>query len=274
MEQQTAAILLRGVDTHAHVFHPGLAMDPQRRYTPAYAATVDEYLENLAQSGLSHGVLVQPSFLGTDNSHMLDALRLHPEKLRGIAVVDPDISDGQLDFLGRCGVVGIRLNLVGIELHDRSLNPWSKLFGKLKERGWLIEIQRQSKDLKSILGQLLPSGVRVVIDHFGLPDAQLGVSDPGFCDLLSMPDSGRIWVKISAAYRSGKGPDHTVAMTQALCDRFGADHLLWGSDWPNTQFESQTNYAHEYSLLEPRIPDPALRRKILVDTPASLFGFR
>ena len=58
-------------------------------------------------------MLIQPSFLGTDNRFMLDALRRYPQRLRGVAVVDASISDTQLDELEEAGVVGIRLNLIG-----------------------------------------------------------------------------------------------------------------------------------------------------------------
>ncbi|MEM5300204.1 hypothetical protein VSR82_39225 [Burkholderia sp. JPY481] len=42
---------------------------------PDYDATLDAYLAQLDTHGVSHGVLVQPSFLGTDCSYMLDAPR-------------------------------------------------------------------------------------------------------------------------------------------------------------------------------------------------------
>ena len=86
-ESQETALPLpatAAVDTHAHVFHQGLALADTRRHTPDYDATLAQYLELLDGHGLSHGVLVQPSFLGTDNSHLLQALRAAPARLRRI----------------------------------------------------------------------------------------------------------------------------------------------------------------------------------------------
>lgn len=111
------------VDTHAHVFHQGLALADTRRHTPDYDATLAQYLELLDGHGLSHGVLVQPSFLGTDNSHLLQALRAAPARLRGVAVVDPAIDDPGLQALAAAGVVGIRLNLIGLDLPDLAAPP-------------------------------------------------------------------------------------------------------------------------------------------------------
>ncbi len=63
-----------GIDAHAHVFSKDLSLTSGRRYSPDYDATVQAYLAHLHEHGLSHGVLVQPSFLGTDNRFLFDAL--------------------------------------------------------------------------------------------------------------------------------------------------------------------------------------------------------
>ena len=110
---QLASGALTGVDTHAHIFHQGLELAGNRRYSPDYDATVEQYLGHLDHCGLSHGVLVEPSFLGTDNRHLVDALRRFPQRLRGTAVVARDVTEETLDELAEAGVVGIRLNLIG-----------------------------------------------------------------------------------------------------------------------------------------------------------------
>ena len=75
------------VDTHAHVFDRSCRLVEGRRYTPGYEAPAARYVEVLARAGVRHGVLVQPSFLGTDNACLLAGLRRFPGTLRGIAVV-------------------------------------------------------------------------------------------------------------------------------------------------------------------------------------------
>ena len=61
------------IDTHAHVFERGLPLARHRRYVPDYDAPLDAYLNQLDRHGVSHGVLVQPSFLGTDCGYLLAA---------------------------------------------------------------------------------------------------------------------------------------------------------------------------------------------------------
>jgi len=158
---------ITGIDTHAHVFRQDLPMVSNRRYSPHYDALVEQYLAHLDRHGLSHGVLIQPSFLGTDNHFMLDALRRYPQRLRGVAVVDASISDTQLDELEEAGVVGIRLNLIGKALTEYASAEWLGLFARLGARGWQVEIQRGIDDVALVIPGLLAFGVTVVIAYFG-----------------------------------------------------------------------------------------------------------
>src|SRR5689334_232395 len=100
----TCSTSITGIDSHAHVFSRGLKLAATRRYAPDYDATLAEYLNHLGAHGLSHGVLVQPSFLGTDNSYLLAALRQVPERLRGVVVLEPGVSRALLNDMARIGV--------------------------------------------------------------------------------------------------------------------------------------------------------------------------
>src|SRR5947209_4548412 len=95
------------VDSHAHVFAQGLRLAHSHRYAPGYDATLDAYLRILDAHDIEHGVLVQPSFLGTDNGYLLEALAREPRRLRGVAVVAPDIEDDELQRLDSQGVSGV-----------------------------------------------------------------------------------------------------------------------------------------------------------------------
>ena len=267
---------LTAVDTHAHIFKSGLKLANARRYAPDYEAPLEDYLAMLDRHDIARGVLVQPSFLGTDNSFMLAALRQAPARLRGIAVVDPAASPAELDALDAAGVVGVRLNLVGTPLPDFSTALWRDFLKQVARLDWQVEVHREAHDLPLILPLLLRAGVNVVVDHFGRPDPKLGVNDPGFRYLLDAAASRRVWVKLSAAYRNGPdgaGEQTALAAIPLLRNAFGMERLMWGSDWPHTQFEKSVNYDRARTLLDSWLPDPAERRIVLADTPSGLFRF-
>jgi len=264
------------IDTHAHVFARGLPMADVRRYTPAYDVTVEEYLARLDAHGMSHGVLVQPSFLGSDNSYLLQAIARAPQRLRGIAMVDADIDDAQLQALQQGGVVGVRFNLVGGAPLPDFGGAWRDTLTRIAALGWQVEIHREAADLPRVLEPLLALGLKVVVDHFGRVDAALGVDDPGFRYLLSTGPSRQVWVKLSAQYRNGGSEGGARFAGQAwplLRQHFGPDRLLWGSDWPHTQHESMTSYADSWRRFESLVSDEADRRCITGETAAQLFQF-
>lgn len=265
------------VDTHAHVFRQGLALADTRRHTPDYDATPDQYLALLDAHGLTHGVLVQPSFLGTDNSHMVETLRAHPARLRGVAVVAPDVTESELRALAAAGVVGIRLNLIGLELPALDTPVWQTLLARVNALGWHVEIHLQAARLQGVIPSLLAAGCRIVVDHFGRPDPALGVSDPGFQYLLQQAGSGQVWVKLSAPYRNWAAPACAASgrlAAQQLLDAYTPDRLMWGSDWPHTEHRHLASYPAAMQWLDAWIDDPAQRRTLLADTPLRLFQFQ
>ena len=258
------------IDTHAHVFPAQPRLVPRRRYTPRGAARLDDYLGLLDSTGLSHGVLVQPSFLGTDNSHLIACLRVAPERLRGIAVIDQTITDRDLTDLAAAGVVGIRLNLLDAPVERYRTAAWQSLFERVTALNWIIEVQALGTDLPEALACVWPCGAPLVIDHFGRPDPSRGAQDRGFRELVRLAEQERLWIKLSAPYRTTDGllEDHA----RRLLELFGPGRLLWGSDWPWTQHEEGMAFWRSLDWLERWVPDAESRDRVLGETPARLFG--
>jgi len=264
------------IDCHAHVFRRDLPMPDRRRAPSGYDATPEDFIAVLEANGMSNGVLVQPSFLGTDNSYLVAALRRYPTRFRGIAVVAPESSDIELARLNDAGVVGIRLNLIGLPTPDFNSPPWKALLTRLRALRWHVEVHQLARELEPVVDPLLSAGLDVAIDHFGRPDPLRGIDDPGFGYLLSLGASKKVWVKLSGSYRNGSngaGDATAIAAMPLLKRSFGIDRLIWGSDWPHTLFESTATYAHQRSLLDRCVPDADERDTVLRRNPQALFRF-
>ena len=238
------------LDSHCHVFRADLPMTPQRRYTPKYNALPEQLGELLREHGLQGALLIQPSFLGTDNSYLLDTLSTYAQhetlSFKGVVVLDPTtIPDRQtLADMDDSGVIGIRLNLFGqASLFDYTI--WKPLLTEAEVRGWHIELHCEASKLAHILPVLVRNHAKIVLDHLGL------VTDikncTGLKTILDQP-AERLWIKKSATYRLNfpgnelELKKHVSQLTRLYRDHIGEDRILWGSDWPFTQHEHIISY--------------------------------
>ncbi len=169
-----------GVDAHAHVMRRDAPLAAQRHSAPKRDVTVEEYLAVLDRHGVAHGVLTAPSFYGTDNSLLLAALDSARGRLRGTAIVAPDIEREALVAMGVRGVVGVRLNWIRRDtIPDVASPEYGRLFALLAELGWHVEIFLEGAKLATVLPAVRASGVRVVVDHFAHPDPAQRVACAG-----------------------------------------------------------------------------------------------
>jgi predicted TIM-barrel fold metal-dependent hydrolase len=260
------------IDTHAHVMRRDAPLAPQRHSKPPRDVSVEEYLGVLDYHGISHGVLTAPSFYGDDNTLLLDALDRASGRLRGTAIVEPDIDIAQLSAMQQRGVVGVRLNWIRRDkIPDVTSPPYGRLFRNLKALDWHVEIFLEGPLLASVLAAVRRAGVKVVLDHFAAPDPNLRVACAGFQEALRGVAAGDTWVKLSAPYRLG-GVD-PQPYVDALLNAGGPRQLVWASDWPFVSHENEVTYANCVDWLQAWVPDATTRRVILAEAPAKLFGF-
>jgi len=264
------------VDTHFHVFAAPARypFTPGRSYTPP-EAPLEAYLRLQDTLGLAYGVLVQPSVYGADNRLLLDILRSHGDRFRGIAVIDPQTSDRDLEALDAAGVRGVRMNLLfrgGMGIEDAE-----HVAPRIGALGWHLQVLIDVSESVETIHRLGRLGLPLVFDHIGHMAAGKGVRNAGFQTMLTLLREGRAWVKLSGAYRLSaepRPPYRDVApLVQAILET-APDRALWGSDWPHPSISKPTPDDGELlDLLADWAPDPTLRRRILRDNPAALYGF-
>lgn len=228
-------------DCHAHVYETVTAV-AGARYTPATSAPLQSWLDLQDQHGLKGGVIVQVSFLGTDNSELCGALaKLNPNRFAGVAVVPVDISNADLDHLVDAGVRGIRWNLVrGKTIPDMNTPEVQDLLAKLRQRDLHLELHLEGPRLAPILPHLVDQGVRIVVDHFGLPSDPDPKRDSMIRTTASLTDVSMLYFKFSGHYRTAFD---VTGHAQDIRSKISDEHIVWGSDWPHTQHEKETNFA-------------------------------
>jgi len=210
---------------------------------------------------------------------------------RGIAVIDDKTPESELDAMARADIRGIRINLA---TGAAAPNPaaarkrFQAAAERMQARGWHIQMYVTLPVISSIKDLVAASPVPVVFDHFGRAQAALGTGQPGFSDLVELLRSGKAYVKISGAYRvSHQGPDFADAapLARALIAA-NPERILWGTDWPHPNSEPMPGYGAMdvrpfFPIDDGRLlnqlpfwaPDARVRKQILVDNPARLYGF-
>jgi predicted TIM-barrel fold metal-dependent hydrolase len=140
--------------------------------------------------------------------------------------------------------------------------------------GWHIQIYADGETLQDIAPLLAKLPVEVVIDHCGGVKAALGVQHPQFQALLRLLDSGRAWVK-TCNYRasSARAPWTDVAPNAKVLVVAAPERCVWGTDWPHSQMNPQPEARVLLDQLFERVPDAAVRQRILVDNPARIYEF-
>jgi 2-pyrone-4,6-dicarboxylate lactonase len=269
------AVPAGAVDTHAHVvgLPPQWPLAINRSYTPV-ESPVEDYLTMLDATHMTYGVLIQVSVHGTDNGLMMQALKAYPDRLRGIAVVDPDAPDDVLAELAASGVSALRLNVLfggGI-----GLEAMTKLGPRCAEHGLHLQFLMDVRTLPDMEDTVRALPVPVVIDHMGHIPVSEGTGHPGFQALLGLMRDGKAWAKLSGAYRISTDAPHfpdATPFAQAIVEA-NPEQCLWGSDWPHVGLPTMPfNTGDLLDQLPVWVPDEHVRNRILVDNPARLFGF-
>jgi predicted TIM-barrel fold metal-dependent hydrolase len=192
---------------------------------------------------VDQAVLVQAQTAhGYDNNYCADAAAAHPHRFVGVARIDP-MAGAAPDLLSywveERGMRGVRLGEGGNTGTD---NPWladpkiAAFWQRAEELGVPICLQVRRADLEMVRGVLerFP-GVTVLLDH---------LAHASVAELAPLARFPHFHLKFSTmnvreASRDGARPEEFF---EALAERYGADRLLWSSDYPHTKGTAEEPY--------------------------------
>jgi D-galactarolactone isomerase len=227
--------------------------------------------------GTTRVVIVTPRNYGTRNDVTVDAIAQLGPDARGVAVVHPTISDAELKRLHAAGVRGIRFSLGDPATAAVTVDMVEPLSKRVADLGWHVQFNvdgQQIVEWADLLRRLPP---QLVFDHLAHPPLPAGIDHPSHRIVRDLVDRRRAWVKLSGAYSNTRvGPPYPDAtkIAQAFV-KAAPERLVWGSDWPHPSEAPgrKPNDALLFDLLAEWAPDEAVRRRILVDNPGTLYGF-
>jgi predicted TIM-barrel fold metal-dependent hydrolase len=241
-------------------------------------ASVAEYRLLQQRIGTSRAVVVQPAAYGTDNRVTLDAIaQLGLDRARGVAVAHPGIGDEVLEEMHARGVRGLRFSMHDPHTAVTSPDMVEPLARRVQALGWHVQLHLRGEQIVAMAPMLEALPGTVVIDHMARLPQPEGVHHEALAIVKRLLDKGRAWVKLSGAYldsRTGSPRYADVKPIAKALIAYAPERMVWGSDWPHpTERHTKPDDAVLLDLLQEWVGDEPIRRRILVDNPARLYGF-
>ncbi len=272
------------LDAHAHFFMPGFAevyAAQTRRQDPDEVTLYAALAQHHAIAGvLAVGYEGMPWAKG--NNDYLSQLARHHAWIypvafaHDVAALTPEgLAAWQMQ-----GFVGISLYLLDEADATRLAAVPSAVWRWLADHRWLISVNGRAACWQAWMPILAnwPDLV-LLVSHLGLPPAapagmELESARPNLADVLALRHAPNVYVKLSGFYALAS-PSHAYPHKNAwpyvelIAHAFGADRLLWGSDFSPAL--EHVSFAQSVDVLD-HMPyfSPDERRAIYGDTLAGL----
>jgi 2-pyrone-4,6-dicarboxylate lactonase len=267
------------IDCHVHLFGPAskYPFHSGSRYV-SNDALPETHIALQDTLGLSGAVVVSGGGYGRNTTHLEDALRVFPDRFRGVALLPENVTRADIERLHALGVRGARFVSAG---HGGALprlpDLTPKLASWLHEFGWHVQFYPAQGDLVDHADALLAQPNPIVLDHFACLDAAGGVEQRAFKDLLKLIDTGRVWLKLSGPMRCTKQdlPYASVTPIAHALVHHAPERLLWGSDWPHVNMNDRAmpNDGDLVDLIGQWMGNPKIMQQILADNPRVVYDF-
>ena len=271
------------IDSHVHVWTlgvpPFIHNDDMSTQRPEYPGLVEDLIRYMDLNKIDRTVLIQCMYHGYDNSYMCDCLRRFPDRLHGVALIDPKQPDAaeKLERLYRKqGVQGMRLYPIKDQdaswLASDEQNALWEMAQKLKVPFTWFGRCHQIPLLEPML-QRFPE-VNVIVDHLGEPVLSEGL-DGDFRILLEATKYANLFVKATRIDGISEQPwphEDVFPYVKAVHEAFGAARMLGCTGFPE---DPQRGEAVGFRVIEEEIDFLAVEDKewILGKTADLLYGF-
>lgn len=252
------------IDSHCHI--------SDRWYEP-----VETLLQQMDRHGVERALLIQ--MLGqADNGYQQACALRHRDRLASVVGVDVSRAEApqQLRALAEQGAVGLRLRPTDRSPGEDPLAIWRTA----QALGLFVSCVGNSASFgdagfDALLGEL--PGLPVLLEHLGSnssPDADaaataarqrvFGLARHAHVS-IKLPGLGELLARAALmALHEGAGTEQAAAVLRPAFEAFGAQRVLWGSDFPVVA--SREGYGHALGLSRAAV------RRLQPDAVDAVFG--
>lgn len=263
-------------DSHIHIYTPGY------EYSGEFIerADVGDYQKLQARLGISSAVVVNPRIYGLNNDCTIEAIKkLGIDKTRGVAVIDSNISDKELERLHLGGIRGVRFTLYTLENAPTSFDMVEEVANRIQGLGWHLQLHWTPDQIVKYRDMLEEINCPIVFDHLGRISAAQYKSHAAYQLIMDLLKHGNAWMKLSGAYLNSEMVGQNYSDMNEIARSYvqaAPNRLVWGSDWPHPTERTpkeKPNDAQLLNLLKDWAPTSELQKMILVDNPNNLYFF-
>ena len=108
------------VDSHVHVFTRDMPLIYNPRHSPTYDFTHQDLIATMDAHGVQYAAIAAASPWGDYNDYTIAALRAHPRRLLGTAILKPTVERLVLEAMAKDGMVGVRLPFISLQRSPES----------------------------------------------------------------------------------------------------------------------------------------------------------
>lgn len=195
-------------------------------------------LRAMDESGVERAAVVTPGTMGWDNEVTFGAVEARPDRFVAVIRVDLEAPD-PVEKLGAGldrGARALRLTLFDRDddLLDHPVLP--AIAQTLQSYSAAVELHARPDQLGSAerLARQHPE-LSIVIDHLGRPDVAESPGDSGYAAFRALGKYPNVVAKTPNSSFFSRMPNPYSDLRpyfEYALDAWGADRLMWGSDWP------------------------------------------
>ncbi len=239
------------VDAHQHYWR--LDRGDYDWLTPALGPLCRDFLPDdlaprLAQAGIDRTVLVQAAATEAETRYLVEVAHDTPSVAGIVGWTDMAAADASDRIFALRDAAGSVLKGIRPMIQDIPEDGWvssrgvDAAFAALESAGMTFDALVHPRHLTALLARLERNpGLRTVIDHCAKPDIAHGRFDAWAHGMRNIARHTGASCKLSGLLTQlgeGQPVDAVRPYVELVLDEFGAQRVVWGSDWPVLEMHS------------------------------------
>ena len=243
---------------------------------------IQDWWQHARAHGVTAGLLVQAAPTEAETEFLLSQAQTHPQVLGVVGWVDwlaSDVDQRIARLAAHPKLVGLRPMLQDLpEPHWIAQDALHPALAAMAQQGLVFDALVRTEHLPHLDRMMRAHpDLKVVVDHGAKPSPSQELAEwaAALRHLAQSHGPHRLVCKVSGLWTELSDPQDTRRLQhwwETLFDIWGAQRLLWGSDWPVLELASDFDQWRRFSLERLALLSPAQRDAVLGGNAKRFYG--